>query len=72
MIVTVCERDSEYTISVSDPTHELEKVKVYIDLHLKLKESDSEMSIENYDEKTVITVDFKDSYGRKYEAKFSR
>lgn len=72
MIVTVCERDGEYTISVSDPTHYLEKAKVYIDLPLKLKESDSEMSIENYDEKTVITVDFKDSHGRKYEAKFSR
>ena len=69
-MVVLTEEKGELEIGVTDPTHELEELKVTVSAKLELIEANPKMSVSVGNEKTDISIDVKLANGRPFRAKF--
>ncbi len=68
--VMVKETDTEYIISVSDPTQKLENIKLTLPAVYTLTEGDDCAEASVLNGKTLISYDMKDNDGRTFECRF--
>lgn len=72
MLCMMMETDTEYILSVSDPTHKLRTAKLSIEHTTELLSCDNRMCAASSSAETKITIDFEGSHGKTLTAKFRK
>ncbi len=70
-ILALGECDGELTLSVTDPTHKLEKLTVTLDGEHRIVTKNPKISVTSADGVTVIEIKTFGAHGRKFEVKYS-
>ncbi len=69
-IVTLTEKNGEYTVSVCEPTQKAENIEIEIGREINVISNSKKVSWNIVSGKSVINVDTAKAYGRKFEVKY--
>ena len=69
-IVTLTEKNGEYTVSVCEPTQKAENIEIEIGREINVFSNSKKVSWNIVSGKSVISVDTAKAYGRKFEVKY--